>query len=151
MSDTSTTKRLRKAARIILVNPQGQTLLFRYDVPGRAPFWVTPGGECDPGESFDQTARRELLEETGIDADPGAQILQMEPEFITVEGEPVRADERFYFVRTEITAINTAGHTETERELMTQHRWFTMDELSDWPEAIFPDILRSIIEQESQA
>ena len=28
--------------------------------------WVYPGGAVDPGESLDQTARREVLEEAGI-------------------------------------------------------------------------------------
>ena len=32
--------------------------------PGGAPY-VTPGGRCEPGERFEATLRRELLEETG--------------------------------------------------------------------------------------
>ncbi len=151
MSQTSTTKRLRRAARIIVLDPAGRALMFRFDVADRPPFWVTAGGECDPGESFDDAARRELLEETGIVADPGPEIARIEPEFITVEGEPVRADERYYLVRAASNVIDTSRHTELEQKVMTQHRWFTMDELSDWPEAIFPDSLRSMIERESKA
>ena len=130
--------RLRAAARLIVLDPEGRALMFRYDVPGRDPFWVTAGGECDPGETFEDAARRELLEETGIVADPGEQIARMTPEFITVEGEPVQADERFFLVRVADTAVSTAGHTELEQRLMTQHRWFTLDELESWDEAVFP-------------
>lgn len=141
--------RLRRAARLIVLDPQGRALMFRYDVPGRDPFWVTAGGECEPGESFEDTARRELFEETGITADPGAQIAQMAPEFITVQGEPVQADERFFLIRVANAQIDTSGHTETEQALMTQHRWFTLAELADWPEAVFPlelgDMIRSQI------
>ncbi len=139
--------RLRRAARLIVLDPEGRALMFRYDVPGRDPFWVTAGGECDPGESFEDAARRELLEETGIIADPGAQIAQMTPEFITVQGEPVQADERFFLIRVAKADIDTSRHTETEQALMTQHRWFTLAELESWHEAVFPvnlaDMIRS--------
>ena len=144
---TGSALRIRRAARLIVLDPKGRALMFRYDVPGRDPFWVTAGGECEPDESFEEAARRELLEETGITADPGEQIAQMTPEFITVEGEPVQADERFFLVRVAEAAIDTAGHTALEQALMTQHRWFTLAELEDWPEAVFPvelaDMIRS--------
>jgi 8-oxo-dGTP pyrophosphatase MutT (NUDIX family) len=141
--------RLRRAARLIVLDPESRALMFRYDVPGRDPFWVTAGGECDPDESFEDAARRELLEETGIIADPGPQIARMTPEFVTVEGEPVQADERFFLVRVAQAAIDTSRHTLLEQQLMTQHRWFTLDELENWPEAVFPvnlaDMIRSQI------
>jgi 8-oxo-dGTP pyrophosphatase MutT (NUDIX family) len=141
--------RLRRAARLIVLDPEGRALMFRYDVPGRDPFWVTAGGECEPDESFEDAARRELLEETGFTADPGPQIARMTPEFITVQGEPVQADERFFLVRVAEAEIDTSRHTATELALMTQHRWFTLGELEDWHEAIFPvelaDMIRSAI------
>ena len=141
--------RLRAAARLIVLDPEGRALMFRYDVPGRDPFWVTAGGEVDPGESFEDAARRELVEETGFTADPGPQIARMTPEFITVQGEPVQADERFFLVRVAEAQIDTSGHTETEQALMTQHRWFTLDELEDWPEAVFPANLADMIRSQN--
>jgi 8-oxo-dGTP pyrophosphatase MutT (NUDIX family) len=139
--------RLRRAARLIVIDPDLRALMFRYDVPGRDPFWVTAGGECEPGESFEDAARRELLEETGIISDPGPQIARMTPEFITVEGEPVQADERFFLVRVDEARIDTSRHTALEQALMTQHRWFTLAELEGWHEAVFPvelaDMIRS--------
>lgn len=140
-----TTKRLRRAARIIVLDPQGRALMFRFDVPGRAPFWVTAGGECEAGETFEDAARRELFEETGITANPGPQIAQLTPEFITVEGEPVQADERYFIVRVENAGIDTSHHTELEQKVMTQHRWFALEELSDWSEAVFPESLSDMI------
>lgn len=138
--------RLRRAARIIVLDAEARALMFRFDVPGRAPFWCTAGGECESGESFEDAARRELLEETGIMADPGPQIARMTPEFVTVEGEPVQADERFFLVRVTDTGVSTAGHTELERKVMTQHRWFTLEELEHWHEAVFPVELAAMIQ-----
>lgn len=143
--------RLRRAARLIVLDPERRALMFRYDVPGRAPFWVTAGGEVEPDESFEDAARRELFEETGITADPGPQIARMTPEFVTVEGEPVQADERFFMVRVDEARIDTSRHTATEQRLMTQHRWFTRAELADWPEAVFPANLGEMIDQGTAA
>lgn len=137
--------RIRRAARIIVLDPQNRVLLFRFDVSDRPPFWVTAGGECERHESFDEAASRELFEETGIRAQPTRQIARTTPEFITVEGEPIQADERYYLVRVNEAAIDTAGHTALEQRVMTQHRWFTLSELSQWHEAIFPENLGEII------
>lgn len=137
--------RLRRAARLIVLDPELRALMFRYDVPGRPPFWVTAGGECEADESFEDAARRELLEETGFVADPGPEVARKTPEFITVEGEPVQADERFFLIRVAEARIDTSRHTALEQQLMTQHRWFTLEELEDWPEAVFPADLATMI------
>ena len=44
----------------------GQVLLVRHDYGRRN--WELPGGGAEPGESPDETALRELREETGLDA-----------------------------------------------------------------------------------
>lgn len=146
-------KRLRRSARLIVLAPDpgsgdARVLMFRYDIPGRAPFWVTTGGECEAGESYEDAARRELFEETGITADPGEQIARTTPEFVTPEGEPVRADERYFLVRVAEPVIDTSRHTALEKAWMNQHRWFALDELDCWHEALYPESLRSMIERE---
>lgn len=145
MNEFGNTKRVRRSARIIVMSPDDRVLMFRFDVADRPPFWVTTGGECDPEESFEAAAKRELFEETGITADPGLQIARTTPEFVTVEGEAVQADERYFLVRVTQATISTAHHTELEQRVMTQHRWFTLDELENWHEALFPDNLAEII------
>ena len=129
-----------------MLDPDGCVLMFRYDIPDREPFWVTAGGECDPGESYEDAARRELFEETGIRAEPGAQIARTTPEFVTPDGEPVQADERYFVIRVAEARIDTSGHTQLEQHLMTRHRWFTISELADWHEAVFPENLADLIE-----
>ncbi|PSM44617.1 DNA mismatch repair protein MutT [Streptomyces dioscori] len=48
---------------VVVSDEQGKVLLLaRADTGG----WGLPGGLMDPGESFEDTARREVLEETGL-------------------------------------------------------------------------------------
>lgn len=142
------TRTPRPAARILLVNGEGRLLLFRFTPEdGRAPFWCTPGGAVDPGESYEDAARRELYEETGIIADPGPQVLQRNVDFLTIERVEVTADERYFLVRTDARDIDTASHTELEQRVMQQWRWIAPGDLASLGEAYFPEDLATIMEQ----
>lgn len=143
---TPTARRIRRAARILLTDADDRLLLFRYSPPARRAFWCAPGGECEPGEDFDRAARRELLEETGLDTDCGPEIARRADDFVTLEGEPVTSDERFYRVRVDRLEVSAQGWTALERQMQMQHRWFTRAELADWPEPIFPATLLALLE-----
>ncbi len=132
-----TPRRVRNAARVVLLDPTNRVLLFRYVTAGFDPFWILPGGECEPGEDFAQGARRELREETGIDAEPNRLGVEIRAQYV-YKGEPVVAVEQFFSHRTDIAAINTGGHTELEREVMQEHRWLTRVDIGDWPETVYP-------------
>jgi 8-oxo-dGTP diphosphatase len=136
----------RPAARILLLDPDGRVLLFRFVADDRPPFWATPGGAVDPGESYAEAARRELIEETGFDLECGSEVARRLVEFVTLEGVAVTADERYFLVRADAAEISTDRHTELERRVMQQWRWFSLDELADWPETIFPEDLADMIE-----
>ncbi|MCC2981444.1 NUDIX hydrolase [Sphingomonas sp. IC4-52] len=137
----------RPAARILLVNRNGDVLLFRF-APGddRAPFWCTPGGAVDPGESYAEAARRELFEETGIRADPGPEVARRQVDFLTIERVEVTADERWFRVDVDVGDIDPSGHTELEQRVMTKWRWFRRDEIAGWYETIYPDDLLAMLE-----
>jgi 8-oxo-dGTP diphosphatase len=136
----------RPAARILLLDGAGRILLFRFDPGDRPPFWCTPGGAVDPGESYAEAARRELREETGLALDCGPEVARRQVEFVTIEGVPVTADERYFRVEAGACTIDTAGHTELERRVMQTHRWFAVDEIGGWAEPIFPRDLVEILE-----
>ena len=137
----------RPAARILLLDPAGRILLFRFDAGDRPPFWATPGGALDPGEEFAAGARRELLEENGLELDCGPEVARRLVEFVTLEDVPVVADERYFMVRTQAAEIATAGHTALERRVMREWRWFTPSELAAHDEAIFPENLAAMLEE----
>lgn len=136
----------RPAARILLLDEAGRLLLFRFDAGDRPAFWATPGGAIDPGESFADAARRELREETGLDLDCGAEVHRRVVEFVTLEDVPVVADERYFLVRAGACTIDPANHTELERRVMREWRWFEPREIAKWPEAIFPEELDLLLE-----
>lgn len=139
----------RPAARIILTDDAGRVLLFRFDPADRPPFWCTPGGALEPGESYEEAARRELQEETGIIADPGPQVARKVAEFITIEGVPVVADERYFRVGLPSGAdpegIDPSGHTELERAVMRSWRWFDRAALAALQEPYFPEDLLHLL------
>jgi 8-oxo-dGTP diphosphatase len=58
--------RIREAVRAILLTPEQQLLLVRFEFPQKH-VWALPGGGIDPGESPEEALRRELLEELGYD------------------------------------------------------------------------------------
>ena len=142
-------RRIRRAARLLVIDEQERLLLFRFTFAGRKPFWATAGGECDPGESFEEAARRELAEETGIIAEPGPVVVARENDFVTAIGEPVTADERYFRIHVPACEIATHGHTDLEREIMREHRWFTRAELADWAEPIFPPEILTLLDLEA--
>lgn len=141
-----TARRPRPAARLLLLDPDSRVLLFRFTPDDRAPFWCTAGGALDPGETYEAAARRELIEETGLDLDPGPQVAQRDVVFTTIEGDPVTADERYFLIRTPTTDIATHGHTALERRVMQRWHWFTRDELGDWAEKIYPEDIVAMLD-----
>jgi 8-oxo-dGTP diphosphatase len=142
--------RPRPSARLLLVDPLGRVLLFRFafragPLAGRI-FWVTPGGALEPGESFEDGARRELAEETGLVIDdPGPQIARREFVMRAPEGDEVLAEERYFLVRVEPFELTDAGWTELERQVVTEHRWWTPGEIAAAEETIFPADLTEML------
>jgi glycolate oxidase len=63
------TERVIRVSAVVVTDPSGRALVVRKQ--GTAVF-QQPGGKPDPGETALDAAVRELLEETGIVADPAA-------------------------------------------------------------------------------
>jgi 8-oxo-dGTP pyrophosphatase MutT (NUDIX family) len=133
----------------VRVRPSAR-LLFRFSL-ARGPlagqtFWATPGGGLDPGETFEAAAIRELFEETGLHV--GAVGLSVADRKVAVrmpDGEPVLSDERYFVVRTGGLVLSDARWTKLEREVMTEHRWWSIDELERAAEPVWPETLAQML------
>lgn len=136
----------RPAARILLVDARRRVLLFRFTPDDRPPLWVTPGGALDPGETYAAAARRELLEETGLDAEPGPEVERRVVDFRTIEGVEVTADERYFRVDVDALAVSPAGHTPLERRVMREWRWLSRTELAALADPVFPVDLSALLD-----
>ncbi len=98
-----------------------------------AGFWEFPGGKCEPGETHEACLARELLEELGVDAVVGPEVLVTEHAY---------ADRvvRLHFRSCEITG-------EPSAMLGQQVRWVGRQELAQLP---FPPADRELIARLSQ-
>jgi 8-oxo-dGTP diphosphatase len=128
----------RPAARILLVDRRGRVLLFRFTPADRPPLWCTPGGAVDPGESYAAAARRELWEEVGLDMDCGPEVARRVVDFVTFEGVAVTADERYFRIDIDSCEVRAGALTESERELLVGHRWFSRNDIPAHDELIYP-------------
>lgn len=67
----ATFEKLKRADTVVIygVLPDGKILLTEEEQPGRSPFISIPGGRIEEGEDVLEAVKRELLEETGYEAE----------------------------------------------------------------------------------
>jgi 8-oxo-dGTP pyrophosphatase MutT (NUDIX family) len=142
--------RQRPSSRLLIVDRDARVLLFRFAFGSGAligqSFWATPGGGLDPGESYEDAARRELAEETGLKVeDPGPQVGQRTATFRTPDGETVIADERYFLIQVDALDVSSDRWTQLEREVMAEHRWWSPTDLGATTDQVWPENLHDLL------
>ena len=58
---------VKRTARAILLDDEDRLVLIKRTKPGATPYWITPGGGVEPGDTtVAEGLRREVLEELGL-------------------------------------------------------------------------------------
>ena len=126
-----------------------ELVLGKRNHEGARATWSLPKGTPDDDESAEQTALREVAEETGLDISE-ADLVGPLASRVVVHGYSdvvTTQDEQFWFVRCAPFEVSTDGHTEVELATMTAHRWWSRAELEQTSEDIWPRNLLTIWDQ----
>ena len=149
MSDDEAVDRI--AGRVILLDRDGRVLLFEAFDPLRpeAPWWFTPGGGVEAGETAQEAAARELFEETGVvvaAAELGDEVFRNYVEF-SFNGTLLRQYNHFFVLRRSLTEISIGGFDAMEQRTHLGHRWWSVEELKQTDVTYFPVELAVLVDQ----
>lgn len=143
--------RPRKTARALLFDQRGRLLLVRMHDPNVASqsgevledaYWLTIGGEIEPGEDIESAARREIAEETGLrEVQLGPEVWYTE-HVLNVHGEMRLLQETFVVAHTTDTRLSNTDWTADEHRVIKSLKWWEMDELFASTDMFFPRSLK---------
>jgi 8-oxo-dGTP pyrophosphatase MutT (NUDIX family) len=138
--------RHRPNSRLLVLDSQDRLLLLLVEDPmlTHPRLWITPGGGVEPGESFEQAAERELWEETGIVAPLGPCVWSRRVVVRFGQGL-IDMDERYFVVRVDSVVLNMTNVTDWESTVLTDHRWWSLDELTRTDEVLAPRCLATVL------
>ncbi len=139
---------VRPAARVLLIDDRDRVVLLRFgpDHGGRY-FWICPGGGLEAGETHEQAAHRELLEElelTGVDLGPCR--WEREYTFDWFERR-VCQRERWFLLRCPARELDPAHLARSRAEGIHDARWWTLPELRATKDYLIPRHLPDLVAQ----
>lgn len=134
-------KRGRSAVRILCVNESGKVLLWRWPEHVTGEFgWLPVGGGIEPGEEPVDAARREWVEETGLDPEAVTDHHMFVHRDLWWEGERHIADEAFFLAQVEGEPCPAPGDM-----LASEFQWTPIDAIGLITEQLEPPGLAAIL------
>jgi len=132
-------------ARVVVVDVRDRILLFAMNPGDGKVLWIMPGGGSNPGETPEDTARRELAEEVGLTA-PALSRCVWERDAVSVShGQAIRSVERFYVARVSAHQVDTTRMGSDEARDVRRCRWWTLPEIVASPERFSPRALGTLL------
>lgn len=143
----------RVAARVLPVSPDGRVLLLQGQDPARPGdlHWVSIGGAVDPGETQEEAAVRELLEETGLVAEVADLLgpIHHGVHPFSWDGQDYVSHSAFFAMALDDgVEVHFGGLEEAEVGNILAARWWTPDDLradGSAASADMPDIMTTAI------
>lgn len=124
----------RRSVRVLPVDRDGQVLLLLGHDPARpsAPYWFTIGGGVETGETAEEAAVREMLEETGIRVETSQLVgpFHRGTHTFSFAGVDYVSDSTFFAVRVDDVIVTFDGLEDCEIGNIFDARWWAPDDLA---------------------
>jgi 8-oxo-dGTP diphosphatase len=116
-----------------LVEHDGRLLMVHHLRPGRYDFWVAPGGGVQGEESYEDAARREVWEETGLRIAVGRLL------YVEDLVNPACRYVKFWFAGSLQGGGFDTSHPEARREHIVDAAWLAPAEFAG--RTVYPHVL----------
>jgi 8-oxo-dGTP pyrophosphatase MutT (NUDIX family) len=126
-------------ARVVIFNDRKEVLMVKHHQDGKD-IWLVPGGSIEEGENALEAARREVLEETGLDVEIGKMLWHVE------EVSPRRGQRFVNFFLGEVTGGTLVVGQDPERgvdhQVVEEVRFVSREEMQGL-EVLYPEYLKN--------
>ena len=92
----------------------------------------------EQGEKSIEAARRELREETGIEGDGLFGPVWVDDHWFRTTDDLVHQADRYFLLRVGKPDVDVGGLDHFESDMMVEHRWWTLAELEETAERVYP-------------